>query len=102
MTIPIINATSNVNEVALSLLHEIPFFSSGLLFFIGIVIVLAGYTYQERRTGEGSIKAWLAVGSFIVATLAIILYLYQGLIDGVAVTISIGLAVVFALVYLTS
>lgn len=102
MPIPIINGTANVNEVALGFLHEIPFFFSGVLFFLGVIIVLAGYTFQERRTGEGSIKAWMAVASFIVATLAIILFLYQGLIDGVTLSIAIGLAVVMAILYLTS
>lgn len=91
--IPIIPLNATADEAILKIFEQIPFLIPTVLFFIGAIMVIVGYLFEERRTGQARIQPWIAGVSFIITVVSVILYLYSGLIDGASVIISVAITI---------
>ena len=101
-TLPNLTDDSGLVGATTYVTGQLPFLAPSLLFFLFIIIAIAGYKSQESRTGRGNISMWLCVSSFITTTGAGILYLIPNLIGIETVVIGIALTFIFTLFFIFS
>lgn len=94
------NGSTGLEQLFIYESSQLNIFAPGLLLLIFFVIVGAGYFSQDRRVGRGNLSMWFATSGIITTTLAIILFLYNGIISLPTVIISIILSVVFTIWFL--
>ena len=66
----------------------------GILFLIFIIVLGSGYLSEDRKRGRGNFPKWFAISGFITATLSLILFLMNGIVNLIVVMITIAVSMV--------
>lgn len=90
VSIPIWAPNATADTIAQTVVLQMPFLPGMFLFILYIVIAGGGYLLQEKRQGEGDIKAWLAISGFVCSVIAIFLFFVTGLLDPYTLLITFG------------
>jgi hypothetical protein len=80
--------------------RQYPGFAMGILAFIYIVILGAGYFAQDRKVGAGNMAGWASVSGLITTTLSFILFLYDNIVSIDVVITFMIISILTALIFL--
>jgi len=78
---------------------DMTFFYAILLWTIGLILAISSYFFEKDRTGKGNFISSLAVSSFIMVVLSVILR-YLELISREVLIINVVLTVIFVSAFL--
>jgi hypothetical protein len=81
---------------------QVPFLGPAIIIMIFLTITIAGSMRAKRESGASETIAWIAIGSFISSTIAIILFFIPGIINTVTLVISIAVTISSVLLLLLS
>lgn len=96
MTYNITNETQ-LDRILVNMSSNIPILFPMLLFFIFIVIALAGAFSNQRRSGYTNIPMWFSISGLVTTTSAFILFLVDGLINLATLGTCVALTMAFVL-----
>lgn len=75
------NATTGFDDIAVQTVTAVPAFTPLLLVFVFFVVFLSGISRQKARNGTADYPMWSVVASLSTFMIALILTLYEGLIN---------------------
>ena len=96
------NATTGLEDLLIYESQQVDSLIPGILLLIYLVILGSGYFSQERSKGRGNFKMWAAISGLITATLAFILFLYNGLVNIEVVIIALIISIISSFWFLLS
>lgn len=90
----ITNSSEALVDLVVYISSEVPILAPSILFLIFIVLLGSGYFSEERRKGRGDLAKWFAISGFITATLSIVLFLINGIVNLVTVVIAVVVSMI--------
>lgn len=91
------NFTIGPDQLFIYLTGQVPMFFPAMLFAFFIIVWFSGMQMQKKQEGRESMSQWFMIAGFLTATLSMLLYLVPGFVDGITVSIAIGVACLGAL-----
>lgn len=88
------NSTEGMDTALVETLSGVPVFIPMMLAFVFFVVLIAGYSAQSKRTGNGDLPLWSSIASLSTLMIAMALSLVQGLMSGgtLAIVVTITIA----------
>lgn len=97
---PNTSSAGGIPELLANESGQVPGLAAGILFFIYVVILSAGYFSQERRTGAGNFAMWSAISGLITTTGSFALFLFDGIVNLQVIVICVVVTMVSAVFFI--